>query len=320
MTMSLESTLVTSDGASLWFELRGRGAETPVVLMDGLGCDGFIWRYLWEPLTKSRRVLHMHYRGHGLSTVARDDTRIGIEYICDDLKQVMEHVQMPEAIFLGHSMGVQVSLEFHRRHASHVRGLGLICGSFGTPLDTWHDHSLMRRFFPYLEATVEQLPDLSRRLVSRVVQTDLAVTLGIQSEANPTLLKRSDFAPYMSHMAKMHPLYFIRTLSSLKDHSAWDHLPLIDVPTLVAGGEIDRFTPAWLSAQMASRIPAADYLQIPGGSHTAPLERPELVLEAVTRLLEKSTLANAPAPKTATLKTKPVRGALKTQPSKTKED
>ncbi len=285
MSSYFQSTLTTSDGAALWFELRGQGSQTPVVLMDGLGCDGFIWRYLWEPLTANRRVLHMNYRGHGRSGVAHDDTRIGIEYICEDLARLMDHVGMAEATLLGHSMGVQVSLEFHRRHAGRVRGLGLICGSFGTPLDTWHDHSLMRMLFPYLQGVVEQAPNLARRIMSRVSRTNAAVTFGIRSELNPDLVKRSDFEPYMAHLAQMHPLFFVRTLDSLKDHSAWEHLPYVDVPTLVLGGEIDRFTPVWLSAQMAARIPQAQYLQIPGGSHTAPLERPELVNGAIEALL-----------------------------------
>jgi pimeloyl-ACP methyl ester carboxylesterase len=298
-----QGTLTTSDGAALWYEVRGEGPETPVLLLDGLGCDGFIWRYLWEPLTANRRVVHMHYRGHGHSGVPPDDTRIGIEYICHDLVQLLDHVGLAEAAVLGHSMGVQVALEFHRRHARRVSALGLICGSFGTPLDTWHDHSLMRLVFPYLQSVVEEAPTLARRIMSRVSRTNAAVTFGIRTELNPSLVKRSDFEPYMAHLAQMHPLYFVRTLSSLKDHSAWEHLPYVDVPTLIVGGEIDKFTPVWLSAQMATRIAHATYLQVPGGSHTAPLERPEMVNASVGQLL--ASLRAPPA--TPTPPTPPAR-------------
>jgi pimeloyl-ACP methyl ester carboxylesterase len=83
----------------------------------------------------------------------------------------------------------------------------------------------------------------------------------------------------------MHFFYFVRTLDSLKDHSAWDHLPFVDVPTLVVGGEGDRFTPVWLSQRMAEHIPQAEYVFVPGGTHTAPLERPGLVNGAVERFL-----------------------------------
>ena len=79
----------TDDGAPLWFESRGEAGGVPVVLNDGLGCDGFIWRYLWEPLSSRRRVLHWNYRGHGKSGVPTDDTRIGMEYITDDLARLI---------------------------------------------------------------------------------------------------------------------------------------------------------------------------------------------------------------------------------------
>ncbi|HEY0880003.1 MAG TPA: alpha/beta hydrolase, partial [Archangium sp.] len=232
----------TTDGAPLWFESRGEPGGVPVVLNDGLGCDGFIWRYLWEPLTSKRRVLHWNYRGHGRSGVSQDDTRIGMEYITDDLARLMDAQKLESAVLFGHSMGVQVCLEFHRRHRSRVKGLVLLCGSYGTPLDTWHDHTLLRVAFPYLKRVVEKSPELAGRLMKRVLSTQLAVEFGIRTELNPALMKPNDFAPYMEHLAKMNPLYFVRTLDSLKDHSAWDHLPYVDVPTLVVGGEGDRFT------------------------------------------------------------------------------
>ena len=108
----------------------------PVVLNDGLGCDGFIWRYLWEPLTAQRRVLHWNYRGHGRSGVPTDDSRIGMEYITDDLARLMDAQKLESAVMFGHSMGVQVCLEFHRRHRARVKGLVLICAAPTAPRST----------------------------------------------------------------------------------------------------------------------------------------------------------------------------------------
>jgi pimeloyl-ACP methyl ester carboxylesterase len=290
-----QAIFTTDDGAPLWFEQRGEGPEVPAVLCDGLGCDGFIWRYLWGPLAARRRVLHWNYRGHGKSGVPRDDSRIGVEYICDDLARLMDHTGLDRAVIFGHSMGVQVALEFHRRHASRVAGLVLVCGSYGTPLDTWHDHSLLRVVFPRLKALVEKFPSQARWLTSHVLRNELAVELGIRAELNPLLIDHHDFHPYMEHLAKMHPLYFVRTLDSLKDHSALDHLPFVRVPALVVGGEIDKFTPVWLSQRMAEHLPDAKYLFVPGGSHTAPLERTALVNGEVEQFLASRIAAEAPA-------------------------
>ncbi len=281
-----QSFFTTDDGAPLWFEERGDGPGLPAVLNDGLGCDGFIWRYLWEPLTAQRRVMHWNYRGHGKSGVPTDATRIGVEFTCDDMARLMDHTKIDRGVIFGHSMGVQVALEFHRRYPQRVAGLVLLCGSYGTPLDTWHDHSLLRVVFPRLRAMVEKFPDVAKLITSKLLRTELAVEFGIRTELNPILLNHNDFHPYMEHLAKMHPLYFVRTLDSLKDHSALDHLPEVNVPTLVVGGEIDKFTPVWLSQRMAEHLPQAKYLFVPGGSHTAPLERPGLVNDEIDQFLK----------------------------------
>lgn len=282
-----QSFFTTDDGAPLWFEQRGEGEALPAVFNDGLGCDGFIWRYLWEPMTAKRRVLHWNYRGHGKSGTATDPTRIGVDYTCDDLARLMDHAGLERAAIFGHSMGVQVALEFHRRYPTRVAGLVLLCGSYGTPLDTWHDHSLLRLAFPRIKALVEKYPSMARLVTSKVLRTELAVEFGIRTELNPLLLNHNDFHPYMEHLAKMHPLDFVRTLDSLKDHSALDHLGDVKVPALVVGGEIDRFTPVWLSQRMAELLPEAKYLFVPGGSHTAPLERPGLVNGEIEAFLDR---------------------------------
>jgi pimeloyl-ACP methyl ester carboxylesterase len=196
------------------------------------------------------------------------------------------------AVIFGHSMGVQVALEFHRRYAHRVAGLALICGSYGNPLDTFHDHTLLRTAFPFIRKMVEKYPQLSRKMTSIAMKTEIALQIALHTELNRHLMKVADLVPYFDHLASMDPLAFVRTLDSLKDHSAWDHLPHVDVPTLVIGGEQDRFTPVWLSRRMADAIPEAEFTLVPGGSHTAPLEQPGLVAKRVDRFIKQRVIAN----------------------------
>jgi pimeloyl-ACP methyl ester carboxylesterase len=118
-------------------------------------------------------------------------------------------------------------------------------------------------------------------------------------ETNAKLMRREDLLPYFKHLAQMDPLIFLRTLKSLDAHSARDHLPHVSVPTLVAGGEKDTFTPAWLSRRMAHAIPHSELLIVPGGSHTAPLEQPQLIGDAIERFLTErlSLTADLPNPR-----------------------
>jgi pimeloyl-ACP methyl ester carboxylesterase len=267
-----------------------------MVLCDGLGCDGFAWKYLLPELSHRHRVVRWHYRGHGKSPMPPDRSSIGVEHTVADLEHLLQTLGIENSVIYGHSMGVQVSLEYHRRHPKRVRGLVLLCGSYGNPLDTFHDHTLLRSAFPYVRTVIERFPEISKRVTSVLMKTELAVTLALRTELNPDLMLREDMAPYFEHLATMNPVAFVRTLDSLKDHSAWDHLQEIEVPTLVVGGERDKFTPVWLSRRMADAIPKADFLLVPGGSHTAPLERPELVSRSIRRFLaDRVGIKPAPA-------------------------
>ena len=68
-------------------------------------------------------------------------------------------------------------------------------------------------------------------------------------------------------------------------HSADDLLPTIRVPSLVIAAGRDGFTPPERSRAMAAAIPGATLLEIPDASHTAPIERPQLIDEAVRNFL-----------------------------------
>jgi pimeloyl-ACP methyl ester carboxylesterase len=279
-----QARLDRPDGAKIHFEVHGEG-EPAMVLTDGLGCDGFAWKYLTPKLREKHRTLRWHFRGHGLSTVALEERRIGMGLNCDDLAAVLDAAGIRRAVLFGHSMGVQVSLEFHRRFPERVAGLVLVCGSYGNPLDTFHNTTLLKRALPFIVKAVERFPDLFRKGNRFLLSNPLAADIAIFIELNRQLMKRQDMQPYFDHMAQMDPVVFFRTLQALSEHSALDHLPKIDVPTLVVGGEQDKFTPAWLSKKMADTIPGAKLLMVPGGSHTAPLESPDDVWAAVSEFL-----------------------------------
>jgi pimeloyl-ACP methyl ester carboxylesterase len=261
-----------------------------VVLCDGIGCDGFVWKYLLPELRERYQVLRWHYRGHGRSGLPHDRERVGMLYTCEDLDRIMAHVGMERAVILGHSMGVQVALEFQRRNARRCLGLGLICGSYGNVLDTFHDDTLLKRAFPAIRALVERFPQPAALITRLVLSSDLAVRIAFATEVNAELMRRQDLIPYFDHLARMDPVIFARSLESLAEHTAWDHLPYVDVPVLIVGGERDSFTPLWLSRRMAEAIPGAELIIVPGGTHLVPLEHPTLVAERVLRFIQQRVL------------------------------
>ncbi len=278
-------------GAPLFWTSEGKG--TPAVLLcDGLGCAGFIWRYLEPALARQHQAVHWHYPGHGQSPPPREARGYSVPSLADDGATVLDAAGVSRAVIIGHSLGVQVALEMHRRHRARVEALVLVCGSPGHPLDTFHDTSVLRTLLPALRKTAEAAPQGVRALARGLVRSGIALELALLFEVNPELVHREDLQPYFNHFLTMDPRVFLRAMQAAYEHSAQDHLVAVDVPTLVIAGDRDRFTPAWLSRRMALEIAEAELLMVPGGSHTTPLEAPARVEEAVADFLRKRVPAS----------------------------
>src|SRR5262249_25157065 len=168
-----------------------------VVFCDGIGCDGYVWKYLERELTRGHRVVHFHYRGHGRTPPPRDPSHVDIEDLADDLAGVMDTAlgRSSTAVLAGHSMGVQVALEAYRRHRDRVHGLVLMCGSYGTPLRTFKGKRTLEQVLPWVKFAVNRIPGVAQTLVARLVPTELAYQIATRFEINGALIRREDFFP-----------------------------------------------------------------------------------------------------------------------------
>ncbi len=247
-----------------------------MLLCDGIGCDGYVWRYLRADLPE-RFVLHPHYRGHGRTAAPKDPRRVSIEDLADDVAAVLDDSLVEQAVIIGHSMGVQVALETYRRHASRVAGLVLLCGAASHPLKTFRGSAALEDLLPTIQRWVHRVPGFINSLTRRVLPTRLSYEVAARLEIRRDLVEPSDFMPYLEGMARIDSRLFVAMLSSAGQHSAEELLPSITAPTLVVVGARDGFTPPERGRTMAAEIPGAELLEIPNASHTAPIEHPHLV-------------------------------------------
>ncbi|MEE2755296.1 MAG: alpha/beta hydrolase [Myxococcota bacterium] len=278
-------TIISFDGTPLHYAVTGSGS-VDFVLCDGIGCDGFIWRYL-KPVLESRgRVIHMHMRGHGQSGQPAEDENIHIRHIADDWSVILAALGRRNSIVLGHSMGVQVGLELWRRHPQHVDALVLMCGSYQNPIATFHDGSAMETLLPLLRIAAR----LGGRSLGSVWRAALRLPIAFHvarlTEVHPDLTRREDFEPYLEHLSDIKPSLFFEMLNGASQHSADHYLDDVDVPTLVIAAGGDQFTPSRLSKTIADRIPEAELLVIPEGTHTAPIEFPSMINSRICRFLD----------------------------------
>ena len=277
------------DGCPIFYEIAEpvTGSDVTVVMCDGIGCDGYAWKHMRRALAASCRLIHWHYPGHGRSPMPRDPLRTTIAGLAQDFLAVLDDAGVAHAIACGHSMGVQVVLEAYRAAPRRIDALILACGAPENPLRTFRGTGRFEALLPAVQRMAQRTPWIFNRLSRKLLPTRLAYEVATLIELNEALIEPRDFMPYLESMARIDVRLFLDLLTSACQHSAVDILNKIDVPTLIIAGDQDSFTPPALSTRMHAAIPDAELLMIEGGSHTALIERPEQVNDAVLAFLRR---------------------------------
>jgi len=279
-----EGFVEAADGTRLFYEVLGEGNPS-VILTDGIGCDGFAWRYLAPRLGRHHRVVHWHFRGHGRSGPSLDPERLSIEDLAGDLRRVCDHLDVERPVVAGHSMGVQVALEYYRQNADDVAALILMCGTFGRITTTFHGTDVLDQVLPGLVRGMRMFPSVARAVWGRVPAAMAFRVACAGRELDGKRIQEEDFQRYWEHATLMDPEVFLPMLEHAGRHDARGFLGEVEVPTLVVAAEHDTFTPMALAEEMAGAIPDAELTVIEDASHAAPVEQPELIAECIEDFL-----------------------------------
>jgi pimeloyl-ACP methyl ester carboxylesterase len=284
-----------ADGTRLYFHRqagppRVGAAGLTALLCDGLACDGFIWKYLWNELAEQLNVAHSHYRGHGRSGLPIDTEQIGVKALADDVDAVRRALGDPPVVLIGHSLGTQVALEAYRRRPEGVAALVLLCGSFGRVTYTFKGSEVLASVLPNLIEFATQHPIVARAIWSSVPPKVAIAVARLTGDINLRAVRFEDVEPYFQHVSIVDFELFLRMLRAAGEHSAEDLLTQIKVPVLVIAGSKDSFTPSAVSEAMAEAIPGAELEVIPGGTHLAPLEHHLEIAGRIAAFLSRNGL------------------------------
>jgi len=279
------------DGTRLYLRQSAGPRELTALFCDGIACDGFIWKYLWDDLFERTSVAHFHYRGHGRSSAPANPDRIDVAAHAADADSVRRALGDPEVILVGHSFGTQVALEAYRLRPDRVRALIFVCGSFGRVTYTFKNTDMLASVLPDMMGFVDRYPRIGRALWSNVPPSVAIRMAELTGDIDVSRVKVEDVEPYFQHVTRLDFAMFLRMLRAAGEHSAEDLLPSIAVPVLVVAADKDSFTPPDVSRAMAEAIPGAELALLPGGSHLLPLERHEELAKVVGDFLDRRVLA-----------------------------
>lgn len=258
---------VTSDGVSIHYEVKGQGS--PVMLLAGLAGVGASWGPQIDLFAEHHRVIVPDHRGTGASEhTARGMT---IAQHARDMARVIETLGCGPVHVVGSSTGGAIAQLLAINHRKLLRSATIV--SSIARADAFY-----RRQF-----------DMRRRML-----TDSG--LRACTEANALFL----FDPKFIREQPEQVQAWVNTASAgvfeseigfaridmIVGHDAYDELQSITTPTLVLVGERDFCAPPYFSAELAERIPGAEFATLAGG-HLIFLEKPVLLHDAVEAFIAR---------------------------------
>jgi pimeloyl-ACP methyl ester carboxylesterase len=116
--------IVELEAGDVQIKEDGHPDAPPIVLVHGFQASLRWWDGVAERLARDHRVIRMDLLGHGGSEKPRDG--YSMEEQGDLVAQVMEHLEIPKAAVVGHSMGGQVATALAERHPDLVDRLMVI--------------------------------------------------------------------------------------------------------------------------------------------------------------------------------------------------
>ena len=247
---------IDRDGVAIHYDVTGAGDGdgTTVLLSHGYCATSRMFASTVAALSGSRRCITWDVRGHGRSDYPSDAGQYSVELTVGDMVAILDAEDVDRAILIGHSMGGYLSLELQRTHPGRVAALVLVGTGPGYRRDdtraAWND--MCDAFAVALETKgLDGMPSVS----DEVRASDHREAVGLAHAARGILRQR--------------------------DARVIEHLPDIDVPTLVVVGEKDRQFLAG-GSYMAAKIPGARHAVIDGAGHAPMLTHPGPFLEEVS--------------------------------------
>lgn len=237
---------VAHDGARIWYASHGSGPAV-ILLHGGLGHSGN-WGYQVPALVRSGyRTVVLDSRGHGRST--RDERPYTYELMASDVLAVMDELRLPKAALVGWSDGACIAMILGMQAPSRVTGVFF----FGCNMDPSGTKEI-----------TEAAPTMVRCYRRHVKE---------YAELSPTPDQFGPFAEAVSLMQQTEPNYTAVDLAK------------VTMPVAIVQSEHDEFIKREHAEYLARSIPGAAFIELPGVSHFAPLQRPELFNAALLGFL-----------------------------------
>lgn len=259
---------------------EGDSEASPVVLVHGIGASVEAWTPTLPALVPDHRVVALDLVGYGYTDKPRD-APYTFSYLADFVRQVMDRLEIPETVLMGHSLGGGVAVKLAEMAPSRIRRLVAVdAAGLGTEgLSVVYQLMVIPGVGRWLTRTE---PSWVRRFLEGLFHdpehvTDEMVELNVEMMSQPGAR-----AAYLSTIRSIATVFGPR-----EDVVAdiVDHLDAITAETLVIWGQQDEAIPLAHGETAVESIPDAELVVLEACGHVPMVEQRGAFNEVVREFL-----------------------------------
>ncbi len=272
-----------SDGTRLRYQITGEGPA--VVLVNGLGGSFPAWKPIVNALSGEYTFYCYDYRGLFGSERPSDLSRLTVGDHADDLRCLLDHFDIRQAVFIGWSFGGQVLMEAYNAFPERFSGLVLLNALVGPATDGLPLREILHPLFRWMTGLWRPAWHLLAPLASRAVSSKAFVLGAKHAGLISKTLDEEVFEEIAREFISMDHEVFQRILVASQEYDGSPVLSTLALPVLVLSGSRDFIVLPSLTRTIAAAIPDARLVMLPGTSHYSALEDPETVVAEIAAYL-----------------------------------
>jgi pimeloyl-ACP methyl ester carboxylesterase len=228
----------------------------PAVLIHGAGGSHLDWPAPLRRL-RGRRTYVVDLPAHGRSTGPRLRS---ISAYRQWMQVMATRLDLPPAVWIGHSMGAAIALDLAVHAPSCVAALVLIGAGARLPV----------------------APAFLRALVERPGEALMTLTAGLYAGDTPESVKRLG----NERLALVSSDVLRDDFMACNAFDVRNRLHEVSAPSLVLCGDSDRMTPPAYAQELHAQLPASSLTVIEVAGHMVTFERTDAVMAAIDRFLD----------------------------------
>lgn len=263
--------------------------ELLIVFNYGLVCSNAHWGPQLEFFDQLGYNILIHdYRGHYTSSGIENIENITFLTMAQDTLELILNLGTPLCLMLGHSMGVNVTLEFARQFPQHLIGQILISGSVLPPQDVMFDSNLFDLLLPYLLLIEKSFPSFFLSAWKNSYRNILVQKIIHQGGFNTKTVPIDFVELYLKRIGELPPKLFIQLITQMQKHDIINDLDKITTPTLIIGGDSDKVIPNYSQNIIHQHIKKSEIYILKDGSHVPQIDFPQFINNRIEIFLKKN--------------------------------